>query len=43
MLFRSGSNWALCDGSVRFIPESVDMNMLANMATMSGGEVVNIN
>ena len=38
-----GSNWAVCDGSVRFIPETVDMNMLSNMATMSGGEVVNIN
>ncbi|MBM4096596.1 MAG: DUF1559 domain-containing protein [Planctomycetes bacterium] len=38
-----GSNWAVCDGSVRFIPDTVDMNMLSNMATMSGGEVVNIN
>ena len=38
-----GSNWALCDGSVRFIPETVDMNMLSNMATIAGGEVVNIN
>lgn len=38
-----GSNWALCDGSVRFIPQSVDMNMLSNMATISGGEVVSIN
>ena len=35
----NGANWALADGSVRFIPQSVDMNVLANMATISGGEV----
>ncbi len=34
-----GSNWALCDGSVRAIPSSVDMTLLANMATINGGEV----
>ena len=34
-----GSNFAMADGSVRFIPQSVDMNLLANMATISGGEV----
>lgn len=34
-----GSNWAMADGSVRFIPQSVDMNLLANMATINGGEV----
>jgi hypothetical protein len=27
------------DGSVRFIGYSVDMQLLQNMATMSGGEV----
>jgi len=38
----NGGNWALCDGSVRFIPQTVDMNLLANMASISGGEVVNL-
>ena len=33
----------LADGSVRFIPESVDMNVLARMATISGGEVASLN
>jgi prepilin-type N-terminal cleavage/methylation domain-containing protein/prepilin-type processing-associated H-X9-DG protein len=35
----NGANWAMCDGSVRFIPQSVDMVQLSNMATISGGEV----
>src|SRR5262245_7463214 len=33
-----GANFALGDGSVRFISYSVDLNLLQNMATMSGGE-----
>ncbi|VTS07628.1 DUF1559 domain-containing protein [Tuwongella immobilis] len=37
-----GSNWAMADGSVRFIPQSVDMNLLANMATIAGGEVATV-
>ena len=39
----NGSNWAMADGSVRFIPQSVDMNLLSNMATIAGGEVATIN
>jgi prepilin-type N-terminal cleavage/methylation domain-containing protein/prepilin-type processing-associated H-X9-DG protein len=39
----NGSNWVLCDGSVRFIQQSVDMNLLANMATIAGGEVATVN
>jgi prepilin-type N-terminal cleavage/methylation domain-containing protein len=33
-----GASWALCDASARFIASTVDMNLLANMATISGGE-----
>lgn len=38
----NGANWVLCDGSVRFIAQSVDMNILANMATIAGNEVQTI-
>jgi prepilin-type N-terminal cleavage/methylation domain-containing protein/prepilin-type processing-associated H-X9-DG protein len=34
----NGLNFALADGSVRFFTYSVDINLLANMATMGGGE-----
>ncbi|WP_425618525.1 DUF1559 domain-containing protein [Anatilimnocola sp. NA78] len=34
----AGANWALGDGSVRFISYNADINLLQNMATMSGGE-----
>jgi prepilin-type N-terminal cleavage/methylation domain-containing protein/prepilin-type processing-associated H-X9-DG protein len=39
----NGANWAMADGSVRFIPQTVDMNLLSNMATISGGEVAGVN
>ena len=35
----NGINFVLGDGSVRFISTSADVNLLRNMATMSGGEV----
>ncbi len=35
----NGANFVFCDGSVRFIPQTVDMNILATMATIAGGEV----
>jgi prepilin-type N-terminal cleavage/methylation domain-containing protein len=38
----AGVNFGLADGSVRFVSYSVDMNLLANMATMAGGEVAQI-
>jgi prepilin-type N-terminal cleavage/methylation domain-containing protein len=38
-----GMNFVLCDGSVRFVSYSVDVNMLAGMATIAGGEVTNNN
>ena len=36
----SGQNFGLADGSVRFIPSSIDTTALSYMATMMGGEVV---
>jgi prepilin-type N-terminal cleavage/methylation domain-containing protein/prepilin-type processing-associated H-X9-DG protein len=33
-----GLNFLLCDGSVKYISFGVDINLLANMATISGGE-----
>jgi prepilin-type N-terminal cleavage/methylation domain-containing protein/prepilin-type processing-associated H-X9-DG protein len=39
----NGANFALGDGSVRFIPYSVDINALQAMATMAGGEVATVN
>jgi prepilin-type N-terminal cleavage/methylation domain-containing protein/prepilin-type processing-associated H-X9-DG protein len=33
-----GLNFALCDGSVRFLPTTIDMNLFAGLATIDGGE-----
>jgi prepilin-type N-terminal cleavage/methylation domain-containing protein/prepilin-type processing-associated H-X9-DG protein len=38
----NGTNFCLADGSVRFIQYSVDINMLGAMATIAGGEVINL-
>ena len=35
-----GTNFAMCDGSVRLIRSTVDINLLAAMATISGGEII---
>ena len=35
-----GANIAFADGSVRFIPETVDVVYLAALVTKEGGEVV---
>ena len=35
----SGTLFVLCDGSVRYVSYSVDINRLAAMATIAGGEV----
>ena len=35
-----GTNFAMCDGSVRFFRYSIDINTLAAMATIAGGEVI---
>ena len=38
--FHSGGiNVGLCDGSVRFLRESMDIRMFARMVTAQGGEV----
>jgi prepilin-type N-terminal cleavage/methylation domain-containing protein/prepilin-type processing-associated H-X9-DG protein len=37
-----GLNLLMCDGSVRFVSYNVAINTLANMATINGGEVANI-
>ncbi len=33
-----GLNFLLCDGAVRFVPLKVDMELLADLATIDGGE-----
>jgi prepilin-type N-terminal cleavage/methylation domain-containing protein/prepilin-type processing-associated H-X9-DG protein len=38
----NGLNFAFADGSVRFIQYSVDINMLAAMATIDGGETADV-
>jgi hypothetical protein len=32
----------MCDGSVRFVSTSVDVNLLSNMGTILGGEAAQI-
>ena len=34
-----GANFALADGSVRFVPETIDFTVLGDLATIAGGEV----
>jgi prepilin-type processing-associated H-X9-DG protein len=38
----SGMNFVFCDGSVKFIRYAVDINLLAAMATIAGGEVADV-
>ncbi|MSR32470.1 MAG: DUF1559 domain-containing protein [Gemmataceae bacterium] len=38
----TGLNFAMVDGSLRFIAYTVDINMLAAMATIEGGEVADV-
>jgi prepilin-type processing-associated H-X9-DG protein len=37
-----GMNILLCDGSVRFVSFNVDINLLAALATIAGGEVAQL-
>jgi prepilin-type processing-associated H-X9-DG protein len=39
-LHPGGCNFALCDGSVRFIKESVNPTVFSSLATRAGGEVI---
>ncbi len=34
-----GMNFAVCDGSVRFIPETIDIEVFAQLSTIGGGEL----
>jgi prepilin-type processing-associated H-X9-DG protein len=34
----NGLNFVFCDGSVKFVSYNVDINLLANTATIQGGE-----
>ncbi|MEA1952334.1 MAG: H-X9-DG-CTERM domain-containing protein, partial [Planctomycetota bacterium] len=35
-----GAHFSLADGSVRFFDEAMDLEMLKDLATIAGGEVV---
>jgi prepilin-type processing-associated H-X9-DG protein len=38
----NGLQFCLCDGSVRYIPDTIDMNVLCDAATIAGGEATAI-
>jgi prepilin-type N-terminal cleavage/methylation domain-containing protein/prepilin-type processing-associated H-X9-DG protein len=37
-----GANFAMADGGVRFVPQTIDIVLYRNLASHSGGEVVNL-
>ena len=39
---QQGANFALCDGSVRFVADSIDQQLYDALATREGGEVVEL-
>ncbi|MBI3467567.1 MAG: DUF1559 domain-containing protein, partial [Planctomycetes bacterium] len=41
--FPGGANFLFADGSVRFVSEDVDPEVMEALATMAGGEAININ
>ncbi len=38
----SGGNFALCDGGVRYINDSIDINVYRGLATIAAGETVGL-
>ena len=38
-----GLNFAFCDGSVHYVTTSIDMTLLAGLATISGSEPIQFN
>jgi prepilin-type N-terminal cleavage/methylation domain-containing protein/prepilin-type processing-associated H-X9-DG protein len=42
-LHPGGTNFVMCDGSVRFIANTVDVNLLSHMGTIMGGEASIVN
>jgi prepilin-type processing-associated H-X9-DG protein len=34
-----GANFAMADGSVRIVPDTIDFTVLGDLATIAGGEV----
>lgn len=41
-LHPSGANFALCDGSIQYVRENIDMTVYRAYSTMAGGEVANL-
>ena len=39
----SGANFALGDGSVRFLQQNMDITLYRNLSTIKGGEVASVN
>jgi|SRR6516164_10145615 prepilin-type N-terminal cleavage/methylation domain-containing protein/prepilin-type processing-associated H-X9-DG protein len=39
----NGANFLMCDGSLRFLQQNIDIVLLADLATIAGGEVIRDN
>ena len=38
----AGFNFLVCDGSVHFIPETIDVDVFGQLATIAGGETASL-